>query len=1375
MTAEPGIDPEERPTVRGQLRFPVVGIGASAGGIDALQRLLPDMPGDCGMAFVVVMHLSPDHVSTLGPILQRAGKLPVTTVRATTRIEASHVYVISPAMALQMSDGELQVHPSSMLEGRQQTINHFFRSLAQAHEERAVCIVLSGTGNDGAQGMQRIKELGGVTLAQTPSDAQFDGMPRAALETGQVDFELPVAEMPAKLMQLWKNASQIELPAPPAGLDVEPSSESSQQQAEEALLSIKALLRERTGHDFTHYKRGTVLRRLERRMQVNAVTDLPSYRRLLDVQPKETQALLQDMLISVTNFFRDPKAFGALQATLVSSTAERAVNDPFRVWVAGCATGEEAYSIVMVLREVLGKTAPPSQIFASDIDQRAVSAARAGRYPSSIAIDIPEALLTACFVSEANGYRIFKNLRDQVVFSVHNVLSDPPFTLMDLISCRNLMIYLDRPAQEQLLRSLHYALKPRGLLFLGSSETADAAGQLFEVVDKANRIYRAAVVPQRSRVFPPVPMRIPAPVDVPRHGSVSRTSDRPPLENLHDRVLKAYSPPSILVDADDTILHVSERAAHLLRMPEGAPSSKLMALVRPELRPELRAALLRAAKSGKVVEAPKVQLRVNGQMHVVTITARPAVDDAPKGLMLVVFDEVEESLAIDPGAEPRRDPMIDALEEELVRAHRQLRTMAGETAASTEELRASNEELQTINEELRSTTEELETSREELQSVNEELITVNAELSIRVEEAAKVTDDLQNLMTSADIGTVFVDRDMCVKRFTPQAATLFNLLPADLGRPLLDLSHRLVYPDLVSDIAGVLCDLNRVEREIQSTDGRWFASRIAPYRTSEDRIEGAVLALFDVTSRKAAEEQLRETEQRMAMVVDSMRDYAIITLDGRGEITSWSAGAQRIFDYEAAEIVGQPFDVLFIEADRLADRPQQELRKARVEGRADDDRWHRRKDGERIFVSGITTPLGEGGAMGFAKIARDYTDLELRQQRRDLALATEMAKSKRLHKASAMKDEFLAIVSHELKNPLSLILMHAELLSRLPGMSTDAKALRSTGAIRSAVAAQAQIITDLLELSRANTGKIKLVMSQFDLTEVVQNVCEAAGPDASAKQLSLDVDLNPAVIEADHARIEQVVWNLLTNAIKFTPQGGAIEVRLRTEASQAVLQIRDDGIGIEEQDLATIFEIFRQIDGGPSRKASGLGIGLALVKQLVEMHGGRVDARSDGPGKGAVFTVSMPLADVGYRPTEAAAPETTLHGMRILVVDDEPDQAAVLGAVLESEGAVATLAGGADEALAIALANAASFDAIISDIAMPGRDGFWLAKQLRDAQATRKIPLLGLSGMVRPSERQRALDAGFDNLLSKPVNLHSMFVELRQAIERRSQSRPDLA
>jgi two-component system CheB/CheR fusion protein len=742
--------PNARPT--SSLNFPVVGIGASAGGLMAVRRVLETMPSNSGMAFVVILHLSPKHESAADTVLAQVTRMPVTQVTRPVALNPNHVYVIPPRSTLRMVDGILSVEEARRPRGPQVAIDLFFRTLADVHGEQAIGVVLSGTGADGAVGIARVKEQGGVTIAQDPVDAEYDDMPRNAVATGKVDFVLPAAEIAQQLLQLQENARHIILPL--AGGDpVLLTQPDERAESEQALREVLEILFFRSGHDFRHYKRATVLRRIERRLQVNSLRDLPAYRDYLKANHEETAALLDDMLISVTNFFRDREAFEALERDIIpelfSNLGEGAAP---RVWVPACATGEEAYSISMLLSEYVAETERPEtfQVFASDIDEPAISIARSGTYPGSIVADVPLARLRRFFSKEGDRYRIAKSVRERVLFALHNVLRDPPFSRIDLISCRNLLIYLDRDVQARLLEVFYFALRPGGLLFLGSSESAESGSSLFDVVDKKHRIYRARVASRGVRYMSLLPTRhfepgIPAPQapsPAPRGLSAAE---------IHQRILEHYAPPSVIVDRDYTIVHMSDHVGRFLQHVGGEPSRHLPTLAHPELRRELRTALFQTVHSGKSVEAGRVRMRRGEGFTYVTMVARPFRDpESGSDFVLVLFDEVEDTLADNTARDSNaRDDVIHGLEEEVDRLRQRLQNTIEQSEISSEELKASNEELQAINEELRSATEELETSKEELQSVNEELITVNSELKSKVEETAKVNDDLQNFMASS--------------------------------------------------------------------------------------------------------------------------------------------------------------------------------------------------------------------------------------------------------------------------------------------------------------------------------------------------------------------------------------------------------------------------------------------------------------------------------------------------------------------------------------------------------------------------------------------------------------------------------------------------
>lgn len=1373
----PHIPANDKSIIPSSLKFPVVGIGASAGGLHAIQRFLENMPSDNGMAFVVIMHLSPTHQSTADAVLQRVTKMPVIQVKQTVRIEKNHVYVIPPNKHLQMNDGHLLIEDLVRPPGKHIAVDIFFRALADAHKDRSVGIILSGTGSDGAIGLARLKEQGGVSFAQRPDHAEHDGMPQAAIAMGNVDFVLPVVDMPQKLIDLWHNAQKIQLPPlddsdAPLLVHVSPL---VTQSSEDALREVISLLRTRTGHDFRYYKRATVLRRLERRLQVRAVPDIPSYASLLKTDTAETSALLKDMLIGVTNFFRDREAFEALERDVLPALfADKPANEQIRAWSAACATGEEAYSLAMLLNEhaALQGKSHTVQVFATDIDDQAISRARTGVYPDSIVTDVPPSRMREFFSKDGSNYRVKKSLRDNVLFASHNLLRDPPFSKLDLISCRNLLIYLNREIQEHVLQMFHFALNPGGFLFLGNSESAEIASGLFTPVDKKNRIYRARTQSRSMRAAPFVPgfgSSLPrsSPVETPDPGAKKRFS----FAEVHQRVLAQHAPPSVIVNSDSNIVHMSDRAGRFLHHAGGEPSRNLIALVQPELRLELRTALFQATQSKKSVEARRVQLRRGDKTFYVNMTARPFHDDdAASDFVLVLFDEVEETMGTDTlqASGDRKDAVLHQLENELQRTKEQLQETVEHSETSTEELKASNEELQAINEELRSATEELETSKEELQSVNEELITVNFELKVKVEETSKVNDDLTNLIASTNIATVFIDKGMRIKRFTPRATDIFSMIPSDTGRSLLDITHRLEYPALAEDVDRTFESLALVEREVASKDGRFYIARLLPYRTVDDRIEGAIMTFIDITRRREAEEKLLASEAHMRLVAESTKDYAIITMDEAGVVTSWNTGAARIFGYTEDEMLGQSGDILFVPEDRESHAPEAEREKARTEGRAEDERWHLRKDGTRFYCSGVVTPLEGGNIKGYAKIARDMTSRVLADRNEGRLQPEAHAGQMNSQAASELKDEFFAVMSHELKHPLNLIHINAELLSRMPEIRNSSVSIKAAQTIRDAAISQAQIINDLLDLSRLNTGKLALNVVEVNLSMVVDSIVQAARHDPAAAGLSIEIldQTPPVMINADLVRVEQVVWNLISNAVKFT-EAGKVTVELTQDNDQSLLTVSDTGQGIAPETLPYVFDMF--VQGSAPRKTAGMGIGLALVKQIMELHGGSVQATSDGLGAGSRFSISFPRAGEMALPAvkRNEVVKDSLAGLKVLLVDDMEDVVTSFKMLLEFEKVEVITATSAQDGLQI-LAGKPDVDVILSDISMPGMDGYGFIKAVREQARYADIPAIAITGMGRIQDVELAYAAGFSGHISKPVTLSALGKSILTSLHSRS-------
>ena len=853
--------------------FPVIGLGASAGGLQALKDFFTHMPANSGMAFVVIMHLSPKHESHAASLLQATTAMPVMQVTEAVKVEPNHVYVIPPTKNLEMSDGQIILKdPQHLSGGKQVAIDRFFRTLGETHKENAIGIVLSGMGSDGTNGLKRIKEHNGLAFAQDPKEAEHDSMPRHAIGSSLVDFVLPVAEIPGKLIEIRRNASRITLPP-----ETEPPSVVSQKDEDEAALrDIFRLLRSHTGHDFSHYKRITVLRRIARRLQVNQLHQLTAYRDFMHAHPLEAQALLKDLLISVTNFFRDRNAFEALELKVLDEIFHaKTAGDQVRVWVAGCATGEEAYSVAILLLEYAERLpSPPSiQIFATDIDEAAIQTAREGCYTETIEADVSQTRLRRFFTKANGGYRIKKEVREHVLFAVHNLIKDPPFSRLDAITCRNLLIYLNREAQQHIIELFHFVMLPNRFLFLGNSESIRSEIKLFAPVDKKHRIYRSKDVPRRAAHVPMRPLDLPLQQASAPQGELAHEPRWISLGELHQKLLEQYAPASVIIDKDYNILHLSGQAGRFLQFAGGEPSHILLKVVRPELRIELRAALFQAAKTGKAFEARRVKIDRDDRDSYVSMIIRPVHDQTSgveRDYFLVFFDEVE-GLTLAESSGPRNSEAgsaVAVLEEQLQITKEQQQATIEQYETQTEELKASNEELQAMNEELRSTSEELETGKEELQSVNEEIQTINVELKQKIEELAVANSDLQNLITSTDLATIFVDRDFAIKFYTPRAQDIFNLIPTDVGRPLSDITHKLDYASMLQDMRQVLENGHKTDLEVKSRHGHWYIAELTPYRLHGDETDGVILTFIDFTRRKLAENETqaaREVLERHTM------------------------------------------------------------------------------------------------------------------------------------------------------------------------------------------------------------------------------------------------------------------------------------------------------------------------------------------------------------------------------------------------------------------------------------------------------------------------------------------------------------------------------
>jgi len=899
-----------------EVTFPIIGIGASAGGLEAFELFFKTMPVDSGMAFVLIPHLDPGHASMLSDILQRTTTIPVHEAKDQELIQVNHVYIIPPNRDMTLFHGALHLSVPEKARGLRLPIDSFFRSLAEDQGERAICVILSGSGSDGTLGLRAIYGAGGASFVQEPTTAKYDGMPTSAVQSGLATYVLPVDKITEQLVTYVKTIVNTGLPpASPA-----PASLS-------AMKTIMMILRSKTGNDFSQYKQSTIRRRVERRMGVHNLDDIGAYARYLRENPAEVQVLFKEMLINVTSFFRDPDAFASLsKETLPPLFENKPDNYIFRIWVPGCASGEEAYSLAILFREYMEeiKQEFKLQIYATDIDDEAIASARAGTYPANIATDVSPKRLQRFFVKEDNGFRIKKEIREIVVFAIQNVIKDPPFTKMDLISCRNLLIYLDTELQNRVIPAFHYSLRPGGVLFLSPSEGIGNFTDLFAPVNKKWKIYttKRSLASARSLMEPRY-----AWIGNKTEKEPGKPSDMKEKENFAELIrrvlLQSYAPPSVITDDKGNIVFVHGNTGKYLQPAQGQASLNVIEMAREGLPVELRSAILTATMKKTQVALKDLPVKTNGGVHGVDLTVRPLLDpEATRDLLLISFQDTQLPLPEKPGKITRVNKKgstkrVEELEQDLAYTKENLQATIEEMQATNEELTSTNEELQSTNEELQSTNEELETSKEELQSVNEEITTVNSELQAKIEQLTDIQNDMKNLLENVNVGTIFLDDHLAIKRFTHDATKVFRFAASDTGRPLADIRSLIPDVDLIPDVHEVLESLIPREKYVRTTGNEWYHVRIMPYRTFENMIDGVVLTFSDITALKAVEAEALAARNYAQNIVDTVRE-PLLVLNGTFEVVSASRTFYQTFGVTTEETQGRS---LFALGDRQWDLP----------------------------------------------------------------------------------------------------------------------------------------------------------------------------------------------------------------------------------------------------------------------------------------------------------------------------------------------------------------------------------------------------------------------------------------------------------------------
>jgi len=1225
--------------------FPIVGIGASAGGLEAFSEFLSGLPATSGMAFLLVQHLDPHHESVLVELLASKTALPVREATEGLAVEPDHVYVIPPNAIMTLSQGHLALASRDDCLLPPIPIDRLFYSLAEEQRANAIGVILSGTGSDGALGMQAIKGSGGLTYAQDEGSAKFSGMPKAAVELGVVDRVLPPRDIASELERLGhhpyltKNRSVSAVESAPTDTD------------EEDLLRVFRRLRNACGVDFTHYKRGTVRRRLARRLVLHGLNTLSEYLNVLESDPKETQALFQDLLIQVTDFFRDPELFEGLTRTVFPRLLEgRAPQAPLRIWVPGCASGEEVYSIAICLLEYLGErlTRIPIQIFGTDLSEAVIEKARNGLYPENIARHVSGERLRRFFVKVDGHYRITRTIRDVCVFARQDVAHDPPFSRLDLVSCRNLLIYLDPALQKRVIPLFHYALNPGGFLLLGPSETIGPFSELFSPVDKRLKIYSKSILPRQNHLA----LLEEYPVSPDRSGQKRLTLPSEPVEAERlqreaDRLaLNRYVPPGVLCDAEMNVIQFRGETTPYLSNPTGPPSLKLQKLVRPGLLVDLNGAIEQARKDGTPVRREGLQVEGPGGMRTVNLEVMPVRLTTPAENLwfLIFFEEVALSIrnrgvagawecwtslwgrirtglnAKSTSRESEKDRQLLRRTQDLEAAHDYIRTLLETHEAAVEELKSAEQELLSSNEEFQSTNEELETAQEELQSSNDELRARNRELDALNDELRESRDFAEAVVETVHHPLLVLDGKLRVQQANRAFYQTFKITREATEQ-------------------GLLYQLGQGQWDIPAL--RRLLEEILPAQTAFQNEE--VTQVFP---------EIGERTMRLNAQVLRWNDQERILL-----------AIEDITEYKAA-----------LEALRIADR---------------------------------------------------------------------------------RKNEFLSMLAHELRNPLAPIRNALEIWRR--GDAGEAAERQAQAMLDRQLRQEARLLDDLLDLSRISRGTIVLKRQPVDLTHMVaQSVDDAYSQlDAHRHRLSLSLPEHAVPVEGDPARLQQIVSNLLTNAIKYTPPGGRITLTLTHEGRGAVLKVADTGIGISPELLPSIFDLFVQADKSLDRAEGGLGIGLTLVRRLVELHGGNIDARSDGTGKGSEFTVRLPALPETAIPaapakTEAAEGTPVIHH-RILVVDDNVDAAESTALLLQLEGHEVRTAFDGPQALEAAQTFRPQI--VLLDIGLPRLDGYEVARRLRALPELGTPLLVAMTGYGQAEDRDRSRSAGFDEHLVKPVEI----------------------
>lgn len=1343
LTAQPGA------------KCTIVGIGASAGGLEALEAFFHAMPADSGMSFVVVQHLSPDFKSHMEELLSRQTNIPVQRVADGIAVEPNAIYLLPPKKEMEIRHGRLLLTDRSHDRSMIHPIDRFLKSLAADVGEQAIAVILSGTGSDGSRGIVDVSEAGGLVLVQDSASAKFDGMPMSATATGKVDLVLPPAAIAEALVRYSCDGLSK------AQLLEEDLAFSSMECVEQ----IAALLNRKYGIDFAQYKPGTVGRRINRRIALLGLDSIDDYVSRLTIDDVELSKLYEDLLIGVTKFFRDPEAFEFLQREVISKLVQETSGDSIRIWVAACASGEEAYSIAILLDEELRRANREldAKIFASDAHYGSLQIAAKGVFTSEAVSEMSEERRTRYFTRASDGYHINRSIRNKVVFAAHNIINDAPFTQMDLVTCRNMLIYLQPVAQRQALSMFHFALKHHGVLFLGPSESPGELSDEFKAIDSKWRMY----VKRRDVRLPIGPLlptarrneRLPQ-VTLPVAPSLSNRVDQN-LIAIYDQVLTKMMPCSILVSELGDILHVFGGAERFLKNRGGRPSNQLLEVIDESLRTTVSVAWHHAMKQGAAIRtASSTYNGATGQEDVrITVTPMSDGKSGPNNFLISIEptdSDVRTQDPVDASTQEMHRTRVEGLESDLRFSQENLQSALEEMETSNEELQASNQELVASNEELQST-------NEELHSVNEELYTVNAEHQRRVEELAIANDDMDNLLATTRVGVIFLDKDLYIRRFTPEIARVFHLTSQDTGRSAENFADVLNYPNLANALRRVIETHDELEMRVTDRSNTHFLLRVLPYR-SGDTTEGLVLTLIDITSLTSAEAEIHL--QKLA--IESAVNGIIITDPSQKDnpIVYANQGFLDLTGFERDEVVGR--NCRFLQCE---DTDQEAVAKIRL--LLDDGQpvrmtlLNQRKNGTHFWNDLSITPVRnpDGEILNFVGVQHDVTAQSEAQKR--LEEANRVAKQ-----ASDAKSSFLATMSHELRTPLTAVLGFADMLR---SESDDPDYLERVDTIRRNGAYLLALLNDILDLSKIEAGKLTFGKESIDVRSVLKEVETLMQVRANEARVPLRFDLSqplPADVTADEVRVRQIIVNLISNAIKFTVDGEVVVAAVlnasyeRTSpeaAARLEISVTDTGIGISKAQLSKLFTPFNQAAKQTTRHAGGTGLGLSISKRLAEGMGGTIEVQS-ALGRGSRFTLCLPVTpeqskvlktNADYSPAIPHSQTLSFPRIdaRVLLADDRRDVWQVGKHFLEKCNARVTIAENGQQA--IELTEQASrekdpFDVILMDMQMPVMNGREAVAKLRELGY--QTPIVAMTADAMDGERESCIAMGCNEYFPKPID-----------------------